>query len=300
MISPPYLRPGDTVGIVAPAGCLAQTELAAAVDIIRSWGLNIVLGEHLFRRRNSFAGTDNQRAGDFQKMLDDPGIRAILCARGGYGSIRIIGRLKFGRFLKHPKWIVGYSDVTVIHAFLQQCLGTESVHGAMMRTRPAKTPDPATFGSLRSVLFGEFREYTLRPDRFNIPGEASGNLAGGNLSVLYSLSGTCFDPDTREKILFLEDVGEYLYHIDRMIMNLKVRGRLENLSALIVGGMHNMKVSPSGFRKPAREIILEAVRDYGYPVMFGFPAGHGHPNLSLILGREVKLKVDAIGCRLTF
>jgi muramoyltetrapeptide carboxypeptidase len=299
MIRPPYLKPGDTVGIAAPAGCLSESEIMPAVSIIRSWDLNVIFGEHLLKRRNSFAGTDIQRAADFQKMLDDPGIRAILCARGGYGSIRIISRLTFGNFLKHPKWIVGYSDITVIHAFMQQCLQTESLHGAMLRTVPPKRPDPATFGSLHTALFGNLAEYTLRPHRLNITGEATGILTGGNLSVLYSVSGTGVDPDTDGRILFIEDLNEYLYHIDRMIMNLKVRGRLGSLKALIVGGMHDMK-DPSGFRKSAHEIILDAVSGYGYPVMFGFPAGHGRTNLSLILGREVKLEVEEKGCRLVF
>jgi muramoyltetrapeptide carboxypeptidase len=300
MIAPPFLHPGDTVGITAPAGCLTEQEIMPAVDRVRSWGLNVVFGEHLFRRRNSFAGTDHQRAADFQKMLDDPAIRAILCARGGYGSIRIMDRLKFGRFLKHPKWIVGYSDITVIHAFLQQCLGTESLHGEMLRAIPPGVPDAVSLDSVRNALFGNLTEYSLQPHRLNLTGEATGILTGGNLSVLYSLSGTCYDPDTEDKILFLEDLSEYLYHIDRMIMNLKVRGKLRRLKALIIGGMHDMKSSPSGFRKPAYEIIREAVSGYGYPVMFGFPAGHGKPNVSLIMGREVKLTVTANGCILFF
>ena len=300
MIRPPYLSPGDTVGIVAPAGCLSHAEVMPAADIVRTWGLNVRFGEYLFRHRNSFAGTDAQRAADFQKMLDDPDIRAILCARGGYGTIRIIDRLRFGKFLKYPKWIVGYSDITVIHAFMQQCLGTESLHGAMLRVIPPKTPDGPSLSSLRSALFGELTGYDLEPHRLNIQGAASGVLIGGNLSVLYSISGTCCDPETKGKILFLEDLSEYLYHIDRMLMNFQLRGKLSRLQALIVGGMHDMKGSPSGFRKPAYNIIRELVSDYGYPVMFGFPAGHGHPNLSLFMGREVKLSVQSVGCKLNF
>jgi len=300
MIRPPYLKPGDTVGITAPAGFLDMPAIMPAVEIVRSWGLNVLFGKHLFSRRNSFAGTDSQRAADFQQMLDDADIRAILCARGGYGSIRIIDRLRFGNFLRNPKWIVGYSDITVIHSFLQQCLGTESLHGAMLRVLPPVKPDPESFGSLRQALFGELGTYTLPPHRLNNPGEASGTLVGGNLSVLYSISGTCCDPDTNGKILFIEDLDEYLYHIDRMMMNLKLRGRLAGLQALIVGGMHHMRPSPSGFRKPAYEIIHQLVKDYGYPVMFGFPAGHGHPNLSLFLGREVTLSVGHDSCKLTF
>jgi len=300
MIRPPNLRKGDTIGIVAPAGCLTEPEIAPAVDIVRSWGLNMVFGEHLFKRRNSFAGTDNQRAADFQHMLDNRDIRAILCARGGYGTVRIIDRLRFGNFLKHPKWIAGYSDITVIHSFMQQCLGTESLHGAMPRVIPPQLPDVASLDSLRAALFGKISEYTLQPNRHNLPGIATGILLGGNLSVLYSLSGTCYDPDTRGKILFLEDLNEYLYHIDRMIMNLKIRGKLKGLKALIIGGMLGMKSSPSGFHKSAHDIIREAVADYGYPVMFGFPAGHGRPNLSLPMGREVTLKVADGGCKLHF
>jgi muramoyltetrapeptide carboxypeptidase len=300
VISPPNLRSGDTVGIVAPAGCLTEPEIMPAVEIIRSWGLNVVFGEHLFKCRNSFAGTDNQRAADFQRMLDKPDIRAILCARGGYGTIRVIDKLRFGNFLKHPKWIAGFSDITVLHAFMQQCLGTESLHGAMPRNVPPRLPNIASLDSLRAVLFGEVSEYTLRPHHLNLQGRATGILIGGNLSVLYSLSGVYFDPDTRGKILFLEDLNEYLYHIDRMIMNLKIRGRLEGLKALIIGGMTCMKTSSSGFRKPAYDIIREAVADYDYPVMFGFPAGHGHPNLSLVLGREVTLTVETKECKLSF
>jgi muramoyltetrapeptide carboxypeptidase len=300
MIRPPNLQKGDIIGIVAPAGCLSGPEIAPAIDIIRSWGLNVVFGEHIFKRRNSFAGTDIQRAADFQHMLDNRNIRAILCARGGYGTVRIIDRLRFGNFLKYPKWIAGYSDITILHAFMQQCLGTESLHGAMLRVIPPKLPDVVSLDSLRAALFGKISEYTLQPHRHNLPGKATGILLGGNLSVLYSLSGSCYDPDTRGKILFLEDLNEYLYHIDRMIMNLKIREKLKGLNALIIGGMLGMKSSPSGFHKPAYNIIREAVADYGYPVMFGFPAGHGSPNLSLVFGREVSLSVEPTACKLIF
>jgi muramoyltetrapeptide carboxypeptidase len=170
----------------------------------------------------------------------------------------------------------------------------------MLRTLPPRDPDTVSFDSLRSALFGELREYTLPPHRLNIPGKASGTLVGGNLSVLSSISGTNFDPEPTGRILFLEDLDEYLYHIDRMIMNLKLRGRLKGLAALVTGGMHHMKSSPSGYRKPAYEIIREAVSEYGYPVLFGFPAGHGRPNMSLYLGREVRLEVAKEKCRLAF
>jgi muramoyltetrapeptide carboxypeptidase len=300
MIRPPVLQRGDTIGIVAPASYVTEAELQPAVKIITSWGLNLIFGNHVFKRRNSFAGTDAQRADDFQLMLNNPGIKAILCARGGYGSIRIINKLRFDNFVSHPKWIAGCSDITVFHAFLQQSLGAESLHSAMPRSISHEKPDIASLDSLRSVLFGELKEYTIRPHSANRPGEASGILIGGNLSVLYSMAGTPFDPDTRGRILFIEDLKEYLYHIDRMIMNFKTRGKLEGLSGLIIGAMNGMKVSQSGYHKPAYEIIREAASGYGYPVMFGFPSGHVHPNMSLIFGRKVIMRVNPGNCTLTF
>jgi muramoyltetrapeptide carboxypeptidase len=292
MITPPMLRRGDTIGIPAPAGCLTEAEIRPAIELIRSWGLHVVTGKYLFRHRNSFAGTDAQRAADFQAMLDDPSVRAVLCARGGYGTIRIIKRLNFENFMRHPKWIAGCSDITVLHAFLQQKLGMESLHSAMPRFLPPERPDLASMDSLRAALFGEVRQYGIRPHRDNRYGSARGVLVGGNLSVLYSLAGTDIEPDTAGRILFLEDVNEYLYHIDRMVMNLVLRGRLKDLKGLVVGAMNRMKVSASGFRKPAYAILREAVAGYGFPVMFGFPAGHLHPNMSLVLGREVEITVD--------
>ncbi len=300
MIRPPKLKPGDTVGIAAPAGCLAESEINDSVDLIRSWGLEVTYGKHLFSRRSSFAGTDKQRAADFQQMLDDRSIKAILCARGGYGTIRMIDKLNFTTFLKHPKWIAGFSDITVLHACLQQCLGVESLHGTMPRIAPPGKPDLASLDTLRAFLFGKISQYTLQPHQLNIPGQARGILVGGNLSVLYSLAGSYYDPDTRGKILFLEDLNEYLYHIDRMIMNLKIRDKLKGLSGLIVGNMTGMKSSPSGFRKPACEIIRDAVAGYDYPVLFGFPAGHARPNFTLPLGREVRLSVTRQACSLKF
>jgi len=293
MITPPFLRRGDTLGIPAPSGCLAEPEILPALDMIRSWGLNVVTGKYIFRRRNSFAGTDAQRTADFQRMLDDPGINAILCARGGYGAVRILPGLRVEQFIKRPKWIAGCSDITVLHAFLQQKLRIESLHSVMPRFVPPGEPDLASMDSLRAALFGEVRQYTMATSRYSIPGKARGTLVGGNLSVLYSLAGTDIEPRTAGRILFLEDVGEYLYHIDRMLMNLSLRGRLKDLKGLVVGYMSGMKISASGYRKPAYAVIRDAVAGFGYPVLFGFPAGHMHPNMSLVLGREVELTVSS-------
>jgi muramoyltetrapeptide carboxypeptidase len=299
MIRPPLLRKGDTVGIAAPSSYMLKAELEPGIELIRSWGLKVIVGKHVFRRNNSFAGTDDQRASDFQAMLDDPGIRAIICARGGYGAVRIIRLLNFERFLHNPKWIAGCSDITVFHGRLQN-LGVESLHSEMPRFVPPAEPDLASMESLRAALFGETGQNIIQPDANNRDGKSRGILTGGNLSVLYSLAGSDLEPDMAGRILFIEDIGEYLYHIDRMMMNLTIRDRLKNLKGLIVGTMNNMMISGSGYRKPAYSVIREAVSAYDFPVMFGFPAGHAHPNMSLILGREVEITVGSKQCTLTF
>jgi muramoyltetrapeptide carboxypeptidase len=300
MITPPWLRTSDTIGLVAPASYVKTEELARFLDILDTWGLKAIQGKNLFRRKNSFAGNDDQRATDFQQMLDDPSVKAILCARGGYGTIRIVDKLRFDTFRQNPKWIVGCSDITVLHTLMQKKLNTESLHAIMPRHISAGKKDLSSLDSLRNTLFGNLQEYNLKSDRHNRAGEASGILLGGNLSVLYSMRGTQLDIDTVGKILFLEDVGEYLYHIDRMIMNLKISGKLRDLKGLVIGGMSGMKVSVSGFRKTAYDVIREAVEEYTYPVMFGFPAGHMRPNMALILGREVILRVGPDECNLKF
>ncbi len=300
MITPPWLKKGDTVGLVAPASYVKAEELEQFLAILDSWGLNAVLGKNLYRRKNSFAGNDEQRASDFQQMLDDPAVKAVLCARGGYGSIRIADKLDFSRFKENPKWIIGCSDVTVLHTMIQKMLNTESLHAIMPRHIKSGKKDLSSLESLKKAIFGKLNGYTVKPVRQNRMGEASGTLVGGNLSVLYSMRGTKFDIDTAGKILFIEDIGEYLYHIDRMIMNLKTGGKLKTLKGLIVGGMTGMKVSVSGFRKTAYDVIYEAVEKYDYPVMFGFPAGHKRPNMALILGRDVTLQVRTDKCKLIF
>jgi muramoyltetrapeptide carboxypeptidase len=299
MIRPSYLRKGDSIGITAPAGCLMEKEIEPAVEIIKSWGLKVEYGRYLFRKRHSFAGTDNQRASDLQEMMDNPEIKAIICARGGYGTVRIISRLKFNTFIKNPKWVVGYSDITVLHSALHN-LGFESIHGAMPRVVAPKKPDMVSFESLRSLLFGEVKKYLLPAHTFNIPGKAEGELVGGNLSVLHSLAGTPYDIDTRGKILFIEDIGEYLYHFDRMMMNLKLSGKLRGLAGLIAGDMTDMKSSSSGFKKPAYQIIREAVSEYNYPVMFGFPGGHGDVNLAVPFGKKAAIGVGEQKVELTW
>jgi muramoyltetrapeptide carboxypeptidase len=299
MIRPPFLQPGDAVGITAPASRVTPGELDTALDLIVAWGVRPVTARHLYSHNNSFAGNDAQRSADFQQMLDDPSIKAVICARGGYGTARILERLSIDSFLRHPKWIAGSSDITAIHAFLQQH-GIESLHSVMPRSIKAGRPDLVSLDSLRRALFGQTTEIRAPAHSYNRTGTAQGILTGGNLSVLCSLAGTKYDIDTHGHILFIEDLHEYLYHVDRMLMNLRLAGKLDNLHGLIVGSMQGMKISVSGYRKPAYDIIREAAEPYGYPVAFGFPAGHGSPNLTLILGREVTLEVNEQSCKLIF
>jgi muramoyltetrapeptide carboxypeptidase len=288
LITPQYLKKGDTLGIVAPARRISREELQPAVEMIASWGLNVRFSKNLFGACDQFSGTDAERAADLQDMLSDPSVKAIISARGGYGTLRIIDKLRFEIFQEFPKWIIGYSDITVLHSQIHQ-LGIETMHGTMpvnfMR-------DAESAESLRKALFGEQLKYSWQTHPLNRRGKAQGMLVGGNLSLLYAMNGSASDLDTDNKILFLEDLDEYLYHIDRMMLNLKRSGKLKSLSGLIVGGMTAMKDNAIPFGKSAEEIILDAVKEYDYPITFGLPAGHTDKNLALILGRKVSLKVS--------
>lgn len=292
MFQPPYLKTGDTIGLVAPASYVTKDEIRAGTELISSWGFRILKGNHLHKRYHSFAGTDEQRAADLQDMLDNQDVKAILCARGGYGTLRIADRLRFSGFRNDPKWIIGCSDITVLHAVMQQHLGFESLHAAMPRNMTGRKNDLLSLQSLKEALTGKSVEYRVPPHACNRKGSAEGVLVGGNLSVLYSLRGTAWDIETKNRILFIEDLNEYLYHIDRMMTNLLIGGKLQQLKGLVVGGMTKMKTSGSGFRKSACNIILDAVRGFDFPVMFGAPSGHIKPNKALILGRKMQLEVE--------
>ena len=303
MIRPPHIHPGDRVAIVAPARKISPQEIEPAVALLRSWQLDVVLPDHLFDADNQFAGDDPTRALTLQQQLDDPAVRAIFCARGGYGTVRIIDRLDFTRFRHHPKWIVGYSDITVLHSHIHRHLGIETLHATMPLNIPPdalSTPYPA-IDTLRRALFGEKLSYTLPPHPLDRTGTAHGQLVGGNLSILYSLCGSPSDLDTDGKILFIEDLDEYLYHIDRMMMNLKRCGRLARLAGLIVGQMSDMHDNTVPFGSTAEQIIRDAVAEYSYPVCFNFPAGHnGTDNHALILGRPATLTVTPDSSTLSF
>jgi len=293
MIRPPLLKKGDTVAIVSTARKVSAEDLQPGIDRLNSWGMKVETGKNLFASLNQFAGTDEQRTADFQEALDNPDVKIIWFARGGYGTVRIIDNIDWSGFKKNPKWLIGYSDVTVIHSHVHRHCGIETLHAPMIFTM--KKISNAVSQSLEDALFAKPLKYSF-PENFysemNRIGEAKGQLIGGNLSILYSMLGSQTDIDTKGKILFLEDIDEYLYHIDRMMMALKRAGKLDELAGLIVGGMTDMKDNKVRFNKTAEEIIGEAVAGYSFPVLYGFPAGHTPDNRALIFGREVTMKVD--------
>lgn len=290
------LRRGDKVAIVAPARKVTPDEVAPAVQMLESWGLRVVLPDGLYDAENQMAGSDSHRAALLQRQLDDPDVKAIFCARGGYGTVRIVDRLDFGRFCHNPKWIVGYSDITVLHSHIGRHCGIPTLHATMPLNVPAdacRTAYPAT-ESLRQVLFEGKVHYEFVNEGVvaNRQGCCTAPVAGGNLSVLYSLLGSASDIDTEGRILLLEDLDEYLYHIDRMMMALRRAGKLQGLRGLLVGAMSDMHDNAVPFGRTAEEIVRDAVADYGYPVAFNCPFGHiGTENRALPLGVETKVCV---------
>ena len=262
--------------------------------------MEVILGKYICSEHAQFAGTDEQRAEDFQSMLDNKNIKAIICARGGYGTIRIIDKLDFSNFLKNPKWIVGYSDITVLHAYINNLLKIKTIHSLMPISFPKKDKTDKSLNSLKKILFGSLPEYEMLNNMMNRTGNAKGILIGGNLSIIQSISGTKFDYNTKGKILFIEDVNEYLYKIDRILKNLEINEKLNNIEGLIVGQFTKMKDNKIPFGMNTYEIIYEKVKKYKYPVVFGFNAGHNKPNLSLILGSEVALHENQEYVKLRF
>nr|WP_309760426.1 LD-carboxypeptidase [Flavobacterium sp.] len=297
MITPPNLQKGDTIAILATARKNVEDNLKPAIDLLHSWGLEVVIGSTIGLDNNQLAGTDEQRAADFQQQLNNPNIKAIWCVKGGYGTVRIVDLLDFTAFKKQPKWIVGFSDVTVLHNHLNT-LGYKSIHGIMPITVPRATDQAKE--TLRKALFGEKLSYTVPPFGKNKIGKASGELVGGNLSILYSLFGSPSAIDCSDKILFIEDLDEYLYHIDRMMMNLKRNGCLESIKGIVVGSMTKMKDNDIPWGKNAIEIIEDVTKKYNIPILYNFPAGHIQDNRALILGNKVTLDVQEKGGTLTF
>lgn len=303
-VIPHYLKPGDLIGITAPAGFMMEEEMRPAIQQIESWGYKTRLGATIGKKDFTFAGTDKERAEDFQQMLDDPAVKAILCARGGYGAVRIIDQLKWDAFKKHPKWIIGFSDVTVFHSHINRNLGFATIHSKMTNSFPedwskAEPVQIETILSIQKALRGERMEYSASANAANRQGKAEGVLVGGNLKTIESLAGSKSDLRTTGKILFVEDTGEYLYSIDRMFWNLKRSNKLSGLKGLIIGGF-KVKKDEGGdeFGKTLEEIVMEKVKEYNYPVCFDFPVGHQKNNFAVKCGVVHELKVGVEGAGL--
>ncbi len=288
---PPSLKKGDTIGIAATARKISREELQTALQLFESVGLQVVLAPNLFAINHQFAGTDQQKADDFNALLANPQIKAIVCARGGYGTVRMVDLVHWDLLKQQPKWIIGYSDITVLHSHIHNHLGIATLHATMPLGMDAANPQKAEAqNSLCAAIMGALPQFDMPTHPLNKTGDAKGIITGGNLSVLYSLLGSASFPDTEGKILFLEDLDEYLYHIDRMMMGLKRAGKLKNLAALVVGGMSDMRDNAVPFGKTAEEIIADVVAEYNYPVYFNFPAGHIDRNLALPLGITATLE----------
>ncbi|CAM3570501.1 LD-carboxypeptidase [Flavobacterium gelidilacus] len=286
---PPYLKKGDTVAIVCTARKFFPEDAIPAKELLESWGLKIKLGATIGLDSCQLGGTDLERAADFQNMMDDDNIKAIWCARGGYGTVRMVDLLDFTKFKKNPKWIMGFSDVTVLHS-QANAERVASLHCIMPFTVPKASDEVKE--TLRKALFGEHIEYSIPSKSYDIQGKTSGELVGGNLSILYSLLGSKSSLDTKNKILYIEDLDEYLYHIDRMMQNIKRNGYFENVNGLIVGGMTDMHDNEIPFGQNAVQIITAIAKEYNIPVCFDFPAGHMKDNRTLILGKQVDFEVS--------
>ncbi|UOQ78625.1 LD-carboxypeptidase [Hymenobacter sp. 5516J-16] len=296
--APAPLRSGDQVAIVCPARKASHEELAAAVATLESWGLRVVLGASTNVAHHQFGGEDEVRRQDFQQQLDDPSIRAILCARGGYGTPRIIDGLDFSRFAHDPKWVAGFSDITTLNCHLLK-LGHQSIHGVMPIFFHQEGGQESV-ESLRRALFGEETRYTIPAHPLNQLGTATGELIGGNLSMLQTLTGTASDCPTAGRILFLEDIDEYLYSIDRMLVHLDRTGKLQHLAGLLVGHFTNPQDNAVPYGQTPNEIIQHYAGKYGFPIAHGFPVGHEPQNVALICGRPARLTVEAAGARLEY
>lgn len=288
MVLPAFLKKGDCIALVATARRISREEVAGAVNWLHAQGFETTLGQSIGLAERQFAGSDNERAADLQAQLSDPNVKAIFCARGGYGTVRVVDLVDWRSFAANPKWICGFSDVTVIHAQVQK-LGVASIHSTMPVNYNDSPEALRSWQSLIDVLQGRQVCYERSELQFKRGVTMQGQVVGGNLSVLYSLMGSNSLPEFNGKILFLEDLDEYLYHIDRMMMGLKRAGVLNGLAGLLLGGLTQMNDNAIGFGKSAAEIVFEAVESHDYPVAFGFPAGHQPLNQAIVLGGELKL-----------
>ncbi|MDE5422353.1 LD-carboxypeptidase [Ancylomarina sp. DW003] len=291
MFQPALLNKGDKIGLVAPAGKIDRKKIDLAKTVLESIGYEVILGKHVYDEHHIFAGTDENRAADFQFMLDHEEIKAIICARGGYGCIRIIDKLTFDAFERHPKLLIGFSDITIFHSRLNH-LHFGSLHATMPINFTENIADSGSLQKLVDYLDGKLMHYQIPTHQLNRSGYCEAQLVGGNLSIICSLNATDHELNTHRKILFIEDLNEDLYHLDRLMQNLKLSGKLAHLEGLIIGGISDMKDSDPSFGKSAYEIIHDAIKDYNYPVIFDFPAGHIDQNWPLPLGKKVTLSAS--------
>ena len=292
---PPYLKTGDTVAIVAPSGILKNRtdEVQQAQALLNSWGLHSVLGKHVFSKADHFAGTDDERCEDLQEALDNPKISAIWCARGGYGTVRILDKLDYSTFKQNPKWLIGYSDITALHNQIHN-EGVESLHAIMCVSLPEDESEiQASILTFKNTLFGTPLSYILEGSNYNKTGTTSGQLVGGNLTMIHTLLGSKTSIDTSGKILFIEEIGEYKYHIDRMLQSLKRAGYFDKCKGLIVGDMTKLRTNTTLWGTSVEQLILDALSDYDFPIAFNMPAGHEKDNQALILGRTIQLVVSS-------
>lgn len=302
---PRYLKKGDCIGITCPAGFITAADIEPAVMKIKEWGFEVKVGATVGKQDFTFAGTDEERGLDMQQMLDDKNIKAILCARGGYGAVRIVDALNFKKFVAFPKWIIGFSDITTLHSHINKNFGIATIHSKMCNSFPsdwsiAEPVQIETIESIRKCLTGELMMYNAIANEKNRMGKATGILVGGNLKTIESLAGSKSDINTNGKILFVEDTGEYLYSIDRMFWNLKRSGKLDKLAGLIIGGFKIKKeeTEADAFGKTLEEIVLEKVKEFKYPVCFDFPVGHQKNNVALKCGVRHQLIVTITNCAL--
>lgn len=292
MTFPPFLKHGDTVCIVSPSGCINPDKIKDAKEELTSWGLNVVTGKNAFAKFNNFAGSDICRTADFQEALDNPRINAILCSRGGYGAIRIIDKLNWKKFAGSPKWIIGYSDITVFHTYINNVLKIATVHGPMAICFTKLGKESESIGFLRKLIFGEEFIYRFNNTFKLKPCTMDGRIAGGNLSVLFSLSGTGYDNIEHNSILFLEDTGEHYYNIDRMINGLRLQKKLNGLNAVVLGSFSDLKDNDIPFGNTVDEIVKIAVNNDEIKIISGFPAGHDSKNYPFISGGRIRISVS--------
>lgn len=290
-IQAPFLQKNDTIGIISTARSVDKRLLEKAIHILENWDLKVIVGKNIYSTDNQFSGTVEQRTNDLQNMIDNPQVKAIFCAKGGYGTAQIVDNLQLSTLYSQPKWIIGFSDVTVLHNHLHSQLNLQSIHATMPLLFSQDNHEKA-LQHLKNVLFGKLPSYQFTSFEYNRLGKITAPIIGGNLSIIHSLIGTPSDINTDDKILFLEDLDEYLYHIDRMMIHLKRAGKLTNLAGLVIGGMSDIRDNAIPFGKTAEKIIYDYTKEYDYPICFNAPIGHILDNFPIICGRETTLIVE--------